>query len=166
MAKELYLLRHAQTLEKRHDESDAERLLTPVGAQNATRMGMNLKNKEIFPDMLVSSPAFRAQATAELVADQIGYDASKIHYNNEIYNASIRSLLKVVNNFKDEWNTVLLVGHNPAITYLAEYVTGEPIGDMSTCGLVCISLPQESWAMVSERNTKFKWYEHPNLLNF
>lgn len=166
MSKKLYLLRHAQTLEKQHDENDADRQLTPVGIQNATRMGINLKNKNIFPDMLISSPVARTQATSEIVAEQIGYDSSKIHYNIEIYNASIRTLLIAVNNFKDEWNSTLLIGHNPAITYLAEYLSGEAIGDMSTCGLVCLSFDLKSWSMISENNGSFKWYEYPDLLNF
>lgn len=166
MSKTLYLLRHAQTHEKRHDENDEDRELTAIGAQNATRMGMNLVKRNIMPDMLISSPAVRAQSTAESIAEQIGYDLSKVHYNVEIYNASIRNLLKVVDNLKDEWETVLLVGHNPAISYLAEYVSGEAIGNMSTCGLVCLKLELESWSMVSEKTMKFEWYEYPDLLNF
>ncbi|MDH5475477.1 MAG: histidine phosphatase family protein [Cyclobacteriaceae bacterium] len=166
MAKKLYLLRHAQTLDKQHDESDADRQLTAIGTQNATRMGINIKNKNIIPDMMISSPAIRARYTSELVAEQIGYDLSRIHYNSEIYNASIRTLLKAVNNFKDEWKSTLLVGHNPAITFLAEYLSGEPIGNMSTCGLVCLSFDFNNWSMVSENNAEFKWYEYPDLLNF
>lgn len=166
MAKKLYLLRHAKTLERQSDESDVERQLQAIGIQNATRMGINFKNKNIFPDMVISSPAVRAKATAELVTEQIGYDMSKIHFNDEIYNASIRTLLKAINNFKDEWNSVLLVGHNPAISYLAEYLSGEPIGDMSTCGLVHLSFDLKSWSLLSENNGNFKWYETPNSLNF
>lgn len=166
MSKNLYLLRHAQTLDKQTDESDVDRQLTAIGTQNATRMGMNLKNKTILPDILISSPAARAQATTELVAEQIGYDLSRIHYNAEIYNASIRTLLKVVTNLKDEWENVLLIGHNPSISYLAEYVSGDPIGNIDTCGLVHLSFKLESWSEVSEKNGEYKSYEYPDLLNF
>lgn len=166
MSMNLYLLRHAQTLEKMHDESDADRQLTAIGTQNATRMGINLKNKEVILDMIISSPAARALTTTELIAEQIGYDLSRIHFNSEIYNASIRSMLKAVNNFKDEWKNILLVGHNPAISYLAEYISGEAIGNMDTCGLVNVSVDLESWAEVSEKNTRFQYYEYPDLLKF
>lgn len=162
----MYLLRHAQTLDKQPDETDTDRQLTAIGSQNATRMGMNLKNKNILPDIMFSSPAFRAQTTAEQIAEQITYDLSRIHFHHEIYNASVRTLLNVVNNFKDEWKSVLIIGHNPSISYLAEYISGEAIGNMSTCGLVCISFDLDSWAMVSEGNGEFQWYEYPDLLNF
>jgi len=166
MSKHLYLLRHAQTLDKRQDETDFDRQLTSIGSQNSTRMGRNLKQKEILPDIILSSPAVRAQATAEHVAEQIAYDPFKIHYNHEIYNASVRTFLEVVNNMKKEWESVLIVGHNPSITYLAEYITGEAIGNMSTCGLVHIEFEQDDWALMTEGTGIFKWYEYPDLLNF
>lgn len=166
MSKCLYLLRHAQTLERRKDEADFDRQLTSIGSQNATRMGRNLKNKEILPDIILSSPAVRAQATAEQVSEQIAYDPFKIHFNHEIYDASVRTLLEVVNNMKREWQTVLIIGHNPSINYLAEYITGEAIGNMSTCGLVCIEFDEDDWSLLSEGTGNFKWYEYPALLNF
>jgi len=164
--KQLYLLRHAQTLEKREDEKDIDRMLTPVGFQNANRMGMNLKSKEVQPDIIICSEAIRTKQTAESIAEHVSYDANKIHINREVYDASIRTLLTVINNLKDEWDRVILIGHNPAISYLSEYVTGEAVGNMSTCGLVSIDFNQISWAEVSEGTGTFKFYEYPASLNF
>jgi phosphohistidine phosphatase len=164
--KQLYLLRHAQTLEKRQDEKDIERMLTPIGFQNANRMGMNLKNKKVQPDIIICSAATRTQQTAESIAEHVFYDANKVHINSEVYDASIRTLLTVVNNLKEEWKTVVLIGHNPSISYLAEYMTGEAVGNMSTCGLVHIDFNLDSWQEVSEGNGEFKFYEYPDLLNF
>ncbi len=164
--KQLYLLRHAQTLEKRQEEKDIDRMLTPVGFQNANRMGMNLKNKKVQPDIVICSAAIRTQQTAESIAEHVSYDSAKIHINSEVYDASIRTLLSVVNNLKNEWKTVVLIGHNPSISYLSEYITGEAVGNMSTCGLVSIKFKLDSWKEVSEGNGDFQFYEYPNLLNF
>jgi phosphohistidine phosphatase len=164
--RKLYLLRHAQTLDRRADEKDIDRMLTPIGFQNANRMGMNLKNKKVQPDIIICSAAMRTQQTAESIAEHVSYDASKVHVNSEVYDASIRTLLNTVNNLKDEWQTVVLIGHNPSITYLAEYITGEAVGNMSTCGLVNVQFKLDSWQEVSEGNGVFKFYEYPALLNF
>ncbi|MEO1054211.1 MAG: histidine phosphatase family protein [Bacteroidota bacterium] len=166
MSKHLYLLRHAQTKEKQTGQSDFDRELTSIGLQNANRMGINFSNKNIQPDIIISSQAKRAKTTSKIIAEQIRYNPDKIHFNEEIYNASIRTLLQVVNQMKDEWNSVILVGHNPAITYLAEYLTNEEIGDMSTCGFVVIEFPFDEWQLVSEGNGNFITYEYPDLLNF
>ena len=147
--KHLYLLRHARTLEKTGDQRDIDRELNSIGLQNSTRMGINFNNKKSEFDIIITSSAVRAKTTASLIAEQIGYNTSKIHINPEIYEASIRSLLKVVNQLKDEWDTVLIVGHNPSVTYLAEYLTRAEIGDMTTCGVVNIKFEIESWSEVS-----------------
>ncbi|MDH5397172.1 MAG: histidine phosphatase family protein [Cyclobacteriaceae bacterium] len=162
----LYLLRHARTQDRQGNQTDIERELSTVGLQNSTRMGMNLSNKNLQFDMIVSSPAIRAITTSGLVAEQLKYDTNNIYINDEVYDASIRNLLKIVNNFKNEWKNVLLVGHNPAITYLAEYISDGAIGDMTTCGLVHIQFQGIKWDAISEHSGKFISYIYPDLLNF
>lgn len=164
--KKLFLLRHAQTEDKQSDQKDFDRMLTPTGLQNATRMGMYFKTIDIQFDIIISSPAERALNTASLIAEQIKYETSKIHLNEEIYESSSRLLLQVVVQLKDEWNQVLLVGHNPPITYVAEYLTGQAIGDISTCGLVEIDFNIDSWSEISEGTGELKNYVTPESLKF
>lgn len=166
MVKTLYLLRHARAMDKASEQKDIDRELNSIGLQNSTRMGINFSKKNEEFDIIITSPALRAQTTASLIAEQIAYNTTKIHTNDEIYEASIRSLLKVVNQLKDEWNSVLIVGHNPSFTYLAEYLTREEIGDMTTCGVVKIEFKIDSWTEVSEGLGKLISYEYPDLLNF
>lgn len=166
MIKTLFLLRHAKAMDKVSDQKDIDRDLDSIGLQNSTRMGINFSNKSLQFDMIMSSPAQRARQTASLIAEQIKYNTDKIHYNDEIYEASVRSLLQVVNRLKDEWNSVLLVGHNPSISYLSEYLTRSELGDITTCGVVRIEFDIDSWSEVSEGNGDLVTYEYPDLLNF
>ncbi|QSE96277.1 SixA phosphatase family protein [Fulvivirga lutea] len=166
MSKNLYLLRHAKASEKLADQKDFDRTLDSQGLQNATRMGINLLNKKVQFDIIIASPAVRALSTASLVAEQIKYDTNRIHQNEDIYEASTRSLLQVVNQLKNEWDTVLLVGHNPSVTYLAEYLSKSEIGDITTCGLAHIKFKNLQWNEVSEGTGELKSYEYPDLLNF
>ena len=164
--KTLFLLRHARALEKLSGQKDIERELAAVGLQNATRMGIYLKQQQIKFDIIISSPAERAKTTALLIAEQIKYDTSKIHFNEEIYEASARTLLQVVNQLKNEWSKVLIVGHNPSVSYLAEYVTTQEVGNVTTCGLVEINFDTKSWADISEGTGDMISYQHPENLNF
>jgi phosphohistidine phosphatase len=166
MIKDLYLLRHARASEKMSDQNDRDRLLNSIGLQNATRMGMNFTQKNIQFDIILTSPAFRAATTASLIAEQIKYDTGRVHENDEIYEASVRTLLRVVTQLKEEWKSVLIVGHNPSITYLAEYLTKHDIGDMTTCGVTHIKFDDSKWEEVSEGTGTFVSYEYPDLLNF
>ena len=164
--KKLFLLRHARTQDKQPGQKDIERILSAIGLQNATRMGMNFKKKQIQFDIIICSPAERTKTTALLIAEQIKYDTSKIHFNEEIYEASARTLLQVVLQLKDEWNQVLLVGHNPSISYLAEHLTHNEIGNITPCGVVEIKFDIEQWADISEGTGEMVGYEYPELLNF
>ncbi len=166
MGKNLYLIRHARAAEKSGGEHDSERPLNSTGLQNATRMGINFAKKNIQFDMILSSPALRATSTASLIAEQIRYDTGRIHLNEEIYEASIRTLLRVVNQLKEDWESVLIVGHNPSLTYLSEYLTKEAIGDVTTCGVIHIQFDQMKWEEVSEATGQLISYEYPDLLNF
>ncbi|MDH5597811.1 MAG: histidine phosphatase family protein [Cyclobacteriaceae bacterium] len=164
--KQIFLLRHARTNDVIMGQNDRERELTSIGLQNATRMGIYFSNKGISFDQIISSPAIRAATTAKLVAEQIKYDTENIYFNEDIYEASVRTLLATLNYLKNEWEKVLLVGHNPAISYLAEYITGEPIGNITTCGLVNIKFNFKSWEEVGQGNGDFVEYLYPDQLNF
>ncbi|UII24936.1 histidine phosphatase family protein [Fulvivirga maritima] len=166
MSKTLFLIRHAKAMDRQNNQSDSERELDSVGLQNATRMGMNMEHQNVRPDIIISSPALRAHTTASLIAEQIKYDTSKIHHNPEIYEASTRTLLQVINQFKNEWSNVILVGHNPSISYLAEYITKDEIGNMTTCGVVRIEFDFDDWSLVSEDTGELISYQYPDLLNF
>ncbi|MTI21024.1 histidine phosphatase family protein [Fulvivirga sp. RKSG066] len=166
MSKTLFLLRHARASDRLIGQKDFDRELDSIGLQNSTRMGINFSHKAVHFDMIMSSPAMRAKQTASLVSEQIKYDTKKIHLNEEIYEASVRTLLQVINRLKDEWTTVLIVAHNPSISYLAEYLTGSEIGDMTTCGVCHLEFETESWAEVSEGTGELITYEYPDLLNF
>lgn len=166
MTKTLFLLRHARALEKQVGQQDIDRELNSIGLQNSTRMGMYLSNQPHRFDIILSSPAERAKTTAMLLAEQMKYDTNKVHLNPEIYEASVRTLLRVINQLKNEWNLVLIVGHNPSITYLAEYLTKSEIGDMTTCGLASIQFQVDQWEEVSEGTGELLSYQYPDLLNF
>ena len=166
MEKTLFLLRHARAAEKTAEQQDLQRELNSVGLQNSTRMGINFEKNNVHFDIIITSPAVRAKTTASLVAEQIRYDTNKIHVNEEVYEASPRTLLQVVNQLKNEWNTVLIVGHNPSITYVSEYLTNDEIGNITTCGVVKIAFDMDSWEQVSEGTGKLVSYEYPDSLNF
>lgn len=147
---DLFLIRHAEAEEKELDQKDYDRGLTPDGIQDATRIGYFLQKEAINPDIIFSSSARRARATAILIAEQIKYITDQIHENSNLYQASIRILLETVCNLKDEWNTVFLVAHNPEISYLAEYLTSEEIGTLPSGSFVQIGFKLKSWAEVTK----------------
>ena len=146
MNKKLILCRHAQAEPALPGVSDFDRPLTAAGIAQATEAGKWLASRKIKIDGLVTSPATRARQTAQLLAGQTGLN--QLFENSRIYEASPTTLLAVVNNLPDEVRNVLLVGHNPGLSYLATILTGHRY-DLDTSQLVVIQLQVSAWAMVS-----------------
>ncbi|MCF6359687.1 MAG: histidine phosphatase family protein [Cyclobacteriaceae bacterium] len=165
MSKKLFFVRHAKTEESSNEKRDFDRVLTNRGLQDATRLGKYYHSKNTKLDQVLSSDAARAYATAELIASQVGYELSRIHINHEIYEASVRTLLQLVNNLKDEWESVMIVGHNPPINYLSEYLSGADIGHMNTGSCAVITFEADSWTEIGQNSGDLKEYIVSKNLN-
>jgi phosphohistidine phosphatase len=125
-------------------------------------MGARLKmEKQFIPDLVVSSPSVRTKRTAFYVCEQLDYPEENIVYEEDVYEASVRTLLRVVNSLDDKFSNVLLFGHNPGLSYLSEYITKETIGDLPTAAIISLQFDFDSWAMVSEATGRVSWYIYP-----
>ena len=86
----------------------------------------------------------------------------KVECVDELYEASVRSLLNVVNNLQPKYISVMLVAHNPAISYFAEYLTNSEVGSLVPGGVVLLHLEEMEWGEASEGNCKFVKYHEPD----
>lgn len=149
--KTLLILRHAKSSWKFPDLPDHDRPLNPRGKRDAPRMGKLLKEKDLVPDLLISSTAARAKDTASAVVKHSGYKGKRIEFES-LYAAEPTAYLTVIRELGDNYQRVLVVGHNPGIEGLIERLTGE-IHIIPTCTLVQIEFDTEKWSAVLRRVT-------------
>ncbi|OOZ42342.1 hypothetical protein BOW53_00435 [Solemya pervernicosa gill symbiont] len=123
--KRLTILRHATASMMQLVADDFERTLEPRGEEEAAEMGRQLSKRQIKPEQLVSSPAKRAITTAAIVAGELHYPVDDIAIEAEIYNAELQTLLDIVQHFSNRFDHVMLVGHNPGLSELGHYLTGQ-----------------------------------------
>ncbi|MBE9582886.1 histidine phosphatase family protein [Mucilaginibacter sp. JRF] len=155
--KKLLLIRHAQATHE-GGFTDFERPLTPKGIREATTMAERIKAKGILPQLLVSSSALRTMGTADIFTQHL--PVNKPLTNKDIYDASPKTLLKIVSQFADVADFIALVGHNPGISEILYYLTGSP-QQMDTSGVALIELDIESWAEITEDAGKLLLYDAP-----
>jgi phosphohistidine phosphatase len=91
-------------------------------------------------------------------------DQPKILEHEELYEASTRTFLDLITKLDDSQNHVMCVGHNPVISYLAEYLTKSEIGDMFPAGLVIIKFKLNSWRDVEQGVGQLENYIYPEML--
>lgn len=164
MQKLLQLMRHAQSAEKQPGQFDKDRELTPTGVKEALQIGAFIERKKILPDVIFTSKATRAVMTCGLLSDAIKFDTEKIFEDDELYNASVRTFYEFIGNIDDMYSNVLCIGHNPVISYLAEYLTRAEIGDMTTGGLVIIRFTVSEWKQITQGSGEFIEYVEPKML--
>ncbi|UCE51694.1 MAG: histidine phosphatase family protein [Desulfobacterales bacterium] len=159
--KTLYLVRHAKSSWKYPNLDDFERPLNKRGRKSAPFMGKILKKLKVAPDFIISSPANRAAMTARIIADIINYPLEKIRYSESIYEFSEDALIHVVKDIDDAVNKAMVVGHNPALNGLANYIGDQSISNIPTCGVYCVELDITEWAKIGVQCGKSKFFEFP-----
>lgn len=148
MVRKLYLLRHGRT-EHGFQMPDVERALTRTGSDQVASLGKDMGKKGFCPDVIYCSTARRTRQTAGIFTGQLDCQCA-VEYREEIYEASVRTLLELVAKTDDRHHTALLIGHNPGLSYLYEYLTGAGADDMLPGELVCIGFEVVPWAEVSK----------------
>jgi len=165
MPKHLYLLRHADAAHKESRQDDKSRELTQAGVKDSLHMGAWLREQNVDFDVIASSSALRAEQTANLIAEGMKLDQPKILLDDILYDASVRQLLDYINSIEDGYHHALVVGHNPSISYLAEYLTKADIGDMAAGSVAIITFDFSSWKNISENTGVLVKYASPEIVS-
>lgn len=159
--KRLYLARHAKSSWKDPELDDFDRPLNKRGKRDAPVMGQRLQQRKTEIDLILSSPAKRAKETAEVLAEQISHVPREIQWFESVYAAGSQSLLHLVQKIDDTYQNVLLVGHNPGLTMLAERLTGIEIDNIPTCGIVAVDFEIASWKNIKNTTGKLVFFDYP-----
>jgi len=160
--KTIILVRHAKSSWKDFSLDDFDRPLNKRGKKNAPFMGQKLKEKQIIPDLIRSSPAKRARKTATAIAKAIGYPKKKIVFDDKMYHAGAWYLFEMLRNLDDDIETIMLFGHNPGFNELADMLLkNNLIYNIVTTGVYCIQFDVDRWGKVLEGQGGTVFYDYP-----
>lgn len=161
--KRIYVVRHAKSSWSDSRLSDIHRPLNERGKKDAPFMGKICASKGYIPDLLVSSNAKRASSTAKAFCKALGLDKSKLSYDKSLYHASEDAYINVCYGLDDKINAIMMFGHNPGITYLANSITLDYIDNVPTCGVLVIDATINSWRDLDFTNCKLKDFLYPKM---
>ena len=160
--KTIILVRHAKSSWKNASLDDFDRPLNKRGKMNAPFMGKKLQERRIMPDLILSSPAKRARKTAVAVAKAIGYPKKKIIFDEKIYHASAWYLFEMVRNLDDDYETIMLFGHNPGFNDFADMLLKKnQVYNIVTTGVYCIKFNVDQWKNMREGQGESVFYDYP-----
>ena len=163
--KDLILVRHAKSSWKDPTLTDHERPLNKRGKRDAPEMGERLARGGCDPDLIVSSSAVRALETARTVAGKLGYPRGGIAVEERLYHASVAELLHVIQGVGDSVGTLMLFGHNPGLTDLANHIGPREIFNMPTCAVLHLGFQADTWSTVGDQGGVEVLYDYPKRVS-
>lgn len=110
-------MRHAEAVPY-EAAPDFDRDLTAKGLAQATQIGMQLAERHFKPDLVLCSTANRTRQTLEQVmkgANVTGLEWKAV-FHDDLYNASMMTILGLVDALPDDVRTVMIIAHNPGIS--------------------------------------------------
>lgn len=168
MERRLYVLRHAKSAWDSDSATDFDRPLAKRGKRDAPRMGAFLREREVQPDHVVSSPARRAWQTVKRVCAELGIDKRAIARDPRIYDAGLDDLLAVIADCPEQARAMLLTGHNPGLEELLAHLCAElpsPADGklLPTAALACVRLA-DPWRHLERGQAELEFLARPRDL--
>ena len=158
----LLLIRHAKSSWDDMSLEDFDRPLNDRGKNNAPLIGKKILTYDLSIKLIISSPATRAQQTAQLIAKEISYREELIEYENNLYHGGIEDFLEALYPHQEE--TILMFGHNPGIHSFSYWLCEEPKENLPTCGVVFIKILRDEWTQVEKNSGRLISFDYPKKL--
>jgi phosphohistidine phosphatase len=146
--KTLLLMRHAKSSWKHPDLPDQDRPLNKRGEKDAPRMGKFIREKELIPQLILASPAKRVSQTVDAIVGKMDFKG-KVNYSDSLYLAEPSTYLSTLREISDEYERVMIVGHNPGLEGLLQILSGQ-VESLPTASVAHLVLPIEHWADLDE----------------
>ena len=159
MKRTLFLIRHAKSSWSEVALPDRERPLARRGQRDAPMMGRRLAKGKVKPDLILSSPAYRALSTAHIIADTLDYQRD-IVVDERMYASNAETLQAVVSELSDDLKCVMLFGHNPEFMELAHRLS-HTITRMPTCAVVQFIFDAPSWSTIASQKPARVLFDYP-----
>lgn len=159
--KRLLICRHAKSSWSQSDLRDFDRPLNQRGERDAPEMGRRLAARGLQPELICASPAARALATAHHYAQQLGYPVEQIRTNAVQYAANVPVMLQLVQAIEAAVEVLMVVGHNPESTALANVLGALMIDNIPTSGIVGLDFAVDSWQQVAPGKGSLVFFDYP-----
>ena len=143
--KRLTLMRHANAQWKDPQVSDFDRPLNRRGTSEAEAMSRRLIELKLIPTILLTSSARRAQQTADIVARELGVLPRNMRSEESLYLAPVADILRVIQTTGPRIPHLMIVGHNPGITEIANLLAPTARIDLATAAICSLTFDVRSW---------------------
>jgi len=145
--KTLLIMRHGKSSWKHKDLEDHERPLSKRGLRDSRMMADIIQEKELIPQVILASSSVRTTQTAQIFSEETGY-RGEIFTLDSLYLAEAEAYIHELKRLSDDYERVMVIGHNPGLESLLQMITGR-IEALPTGVVAYISLPITHWEEIN-----------------
>lgn len=142
--------------------TDFQRPLNSRGKSDAPLMANHLSVKINKIDYLHSSSSVRTFETSKFFINQIKFE--KIEYDDSLYHSSSRSILNMIKNYSEEYQSAVIIAHNPGLTNFINELTNISLDNLPTTGVAEINFNCDNWKNISIENSTLIDLKFPKQL--
>lgn len=157
----LHIVRHGKSSWDFEELSDIDRPLSPRGINNAYLMAKKLSERKVVPGRFITSPANRALYTAIIFARVMKFPYDQIRISDKIYTGYNDDLVELIRSQEKSVSEILIFGHNPAFTALANQLMDHYLDNIPTAGIVSLSYDTEDWKQLGKVNPVKDFFDYP-----
>lgn len=163
-SKQLFIVRHGKSDWSDPELRDIDRPLKNRGVRNAYDMAGFLKEKGVKPEIMISSPAARALNTASIFFRVLEMEPDELIVDERLYHASPGEIMEIITGVPDTFQSIMIFGHNPSFTQLANVFLTEHIYNIPTAGVVFLDFAMNKWQEISKTKPVDHFFEYPKKL--
>ena len=160
--KNLIIVRHCKSSWKDPSLSDFDRPLNKRGNIDGELMSNYLREKEKKIDKLILSTSIRTRLTSKYFIEKIHFNS--ISYLDELYHASYSEIIKIISKIENNFNNIMVIGHNPGLTELINHFTDMRIYNIPTSGIIKVEFKEDKWSKITENKGKIVYKKFPKEL--
>ena len=151
--KNLILIRHAKSSWDA-PLRDKDRPITNQGMNDAHLVSSKIAYYIPKTYLIWCSTAKRASETALIFAQNFSYPIESIIYKEELYTFDENQLEKVIKSCNAIFESIILFGHNEAITNFVNKFGDNYIENVPTSGFVALQFDTDCWSEINNGKTK------------
>ncbi len=162
--KTLYIVRHAKSSWDYPELPDEKRPLLEKGKKRTKRIIDDLLRREVYVDLIISSPAVRAIETAKILGKALRHTGEEIQKDSMLYFVDAERLFNLFFDLPSGVDNLMIVGHNPTLTNFANHFLTKKVDSIPTSAVVCIDFETDKWEDIDRMNSKLRFFITPKML--
>lgn len=160
--KTIYLVHQPDSALESGEENTIGNPATRKGHKDILNVAKRLLNRDMRPDIILSSQVEASVETASVIAEELELPRSVVEVRNELREPDTDNLVNIIRSMDENLESIMLVGHKSTFDDFTGYLSGDNDEHISRGAIACLEVEVDTWKEVDERTGNMKFVIDPD----